>query len=123
MEPARSAALIDLTTRALASGKLDLIQLWFESSVLDRYREDPDSKILRSNSAGRLRGSGGWLVNFGIAPGDGLIHLSVGSLSIIPDSHRAYWLEHLVALPVGENFLRMSVNPGACIEDGESRPW
>src|SRR5207247_4472510 len=120
MDPTKSRALIDLTARALENGKPELIQLWFESSVLDRYREDPDSKILRSNSAGRLRGSGGWLVNFGIAPDDRFIHLSAGSLAIIPDSQRAHWLEHLVALPVGENFLRMTANPGACIEDGES---
>jgi len=123
MEPNRSAALIDLTARAVESGKLELIQLWFESSVLDRYREDPDSKILRSDSAGRLRGSAGWLVNFGIAPDDRVIHLSAGSLAIIPESQRGHWLAHLVGPPVGENFLRMTVNPGACIEDGESRPW
>lgn len=123
MEPTKSHALMDLTARALEAGKPDLIQVWFERSVLDRYREEPDSKILRSDSAGRLRGSGGWLVNFGIAPGDEFIHLSLGSLATIPEGHRAHWLEHLVALPVGENFLRMTVNPAACIEDGDSRPW
>lgn len=123
MEPAKSRAFIDLTARALEVGKPDFIQLWFESSVLDRYRDDPDCKILRSDSAGRLRGSGGWVINFGIAPADDLIHLALASLAIIPEGQRTHWLEHLVALPVGENFLRMTVNPSACIDDGESRSW
>lgn len=123
MQLSKSQPFIDLAERALRDGKSDLVQLWFESSVLDPYRADPDCAILRSDSAGRLRGSAGWLVNFGIAPDDQLIHLSFAALAVIPESQRTHWLSHLVALPSGENFLRMSVNPNACIDDGPSRPW
>jgi hypothetical protein len=116
-------ALQDLIRRALETGKTDLVQVWFQSSVLDRYREDPDSRILRSDSAGRLRAPGGWMINFGISPGDALIHMPVATAAIIPEGHREHWLSHVVGLPVGVNFVRMTLSPNACIGDGESRPW
>jgi hypothetical protein len=107
----------------MESGKFDLMQVWFESSVLDRYRGDPDCRILRSDSAGRLRGPGGWLINFGISPDDGFIHMPIGTALGISESHRSHWLSHLAGLPVGANFLRMTMTPGACIGDGETRDW
>lgn len=119
----RSQTLAELVARALETQRLELVQLWFDSSVLDRYRGDPDCRILRSNTAGRLRGPGGWLVNFGIAPGDQVIHFTAGSLAGMPEGHRPHWLAHLVGLPVGENFLRMTTNPNACIDDGPTRDW
>lgn len=123
MEATHEPALQELVKRALDNGKLELVQVWFESAVLDRYRGDPDCRILRSDSAGRLRGPGGWMVNFGISPDDALIHLPVGTALGIPEGHRDHWLSHLVGLPTGANFLRMTMNPGACIGDGETRAW
>jgi len=123
MSPDQNAALADLLRRALESNKLDLVQVWFSSSVLDRYRSDPDSRIVRSDSAGRLRGPGGWVINFGISPDDELIHIPVSAAVGIPESQRDHWLSHVVGLPVGINFLRMVSLAAACIDDGPSRPW
>jgi hypothetical protein len=123
MQQIQESALQDVVRRALEAGKLDLVQVWFQSSVLDRYRGDPDSNILRSDSAGRLRGPGGWMINFGISPDDALIHMPIATALILPEGHREHWLSHVVGLPVGANFLRMVMTPGACIGDGDSRPW
>jgi hypothetical protein len=122
-QPQRDPVLQDLARRVLESGKFDLVQIWFESAVLDRYRDDPDTRILRTDSAGRLRGPGGWMVNFGISPDDALIHMPVATAIGIPESQRAHWLEHVVGLPAGDNFLRMAMTPGACIDDGQTRDW
>lgn len=123
MQAEKTTAFQDLIGRALETGKFDAVQLWFEASVLDRYRSNPDCRILRSNSAGRLRGSSGWLVNFGIAPHDSLVHLAINTLAALPDLERAHWLTYLVHPPAGQTFLRMSVNPNACIDDGPTRDW
>lgn len=63
------------------------------------------------------------MVNFGIAAEDTFIHMPIATALGIPEGHRDHWLSHLVALPVGANFLRMAMNPGACIDDGETREW
>ncbi len=123
MQPQRDPVLQDLVRRVLDGGKVESIQVWFDSAVLDRYRGDPDSRILRTNSAGRLRGPGGFILNFGISPDDALIHMAIGTAMGIPESQRAHWLEHVVGLPAGANFLRMTMNPGACIDDGQTRDW
>lgn len=123
VETPADSAVRDLVQRAVETEKLDLLQVWFSSAVLDRYRGDPDCRILRTDSAGRLRGSGGWIINFGISPDDALIHVPARTLLGIPEGHRDHWLSHLGALPVGVNFLRMTVNPAACIDDGLSRDW
>ena len=39
------------------------------------------------------------------------------------DGQREHWLGHVVGLPVGANYLRMTLNPNACIGDGDSRDW
>jgi hypothetical protein len=123
MQATTEPALQETVRRALETGKYDLVPVWFRSSVLDRYRNDPDSRILRSDSAGRLRGPGGWMINFGISPDDELIHMPIASTLIIPEGHRDHWLSHVVGLPVGVNFLRMTLSPNACIGDGDSRAW
>jgi hypothetical protein len=123
MQPQRDPILQDLARRVLETGKYDIVPLWFESSVLDRYRGDPDCRIMRTNSAGRLKGPGGWMVNFGISPDDALIHMALATAVGIPESHRDHWLQHVVGLPAGSNFLRMTMSPGACIEDGQTREW
>ena len=123
MQPTPDPALQDLVKRALDEGKFDLIQLWFDSSVLDRYRGDPDSRILRSNSAGRVKAPGGWMVNFGISGDDAFIHMPIRTFLGVAEGHRDHWLAKLVAPPASTNFLRMTLTPGACIDDGPSRDW
>lgn len=123
MQATHEPTLQQLVSRVMESGKFDQIQVWFESTVLDRYRGDPDCRILRSDSAGRLRGPGGWIINFGISPDDAVIHMPIGTALGISESHRAHWMAHLVGLPVGANFLKMTMTPGACIGDGETRAW
>ena len=123
MAEERSSVLQDLVKRVLDTGKYDLMQVWFDSAVLQKYREDPDCRILRSDTAGRLRGPGGWMVNFGISPQDTYIHMSIATALGISDREREHWLAHVVSLPVGQNFLRMTLNPNACIGDGDSREW
>ncbi|HZT05796.1 MAG TPA: hypothetical protein VFC51_02110 [Chloroflexota bacterium] len=123
MQATESPNYRELVKRAIDAGKYDLLPVWFRSTVLDRYRGDPDCRILRTDSAGRLRGPGGWMLNFGISPDDALIHLSISTALGIPEGHREHWLSHLVSPPVGENFLRMVMTPGACIDDGRSREW
>ena len=117
----KEPVLQDLVRRVLETGKLDLAPIWFESSVLDRYRDDPDARLMRTDSAGRLRAPGGWMINFGISPDDVYIHMPIATAMIIPEGHREHWLSHAVGLPVGANFLRMNLSPNACIGDGETR--
>jgi hypothetical protein len=120
---ARSLTYRELAGRAVASGNFGSLQIWFDAHVLDRYRADPDSRILRSDSAGRVRGPGGWMVNFGIAPDNSLIHLEARFLAALPEREQPHWLDHLVIPPAGENFLKMVLSPAACIDDGLSRDW
>jgi hypothetical protein len=124
VDAVESSTLRQLVQRAIEAGKWDLIPVWFKSDVLDRYRGDPDSRILRTDSAGRLRAPGGWMINFGISPDDAFVHLPASALLGIPEGpHRDHWLAHVVSLPVGEKYLRMTLTPGACIDDGSSRAW
>ncbi|MEA2638868.1 MAG: hypothetical protein QOF51_262 [Chloroflexota bacterium] len=123
MEITKEPAYKDLVGRAIESGKFELLQIWFESNVLDRYREDPDSRIMRTDSAGRLRGPGNWMVNFGISSDDAFIHMSAVSTQAIPEGHRQHWLDHLVAPQMGATFVRIVLNPNACIGDGPTRDW
>ncbi len=123
MESTAQPLFQDLVRRAVETEKLDLVQVWFVSAVLDRYRGDADCRILRTNSAGRVRGPGGWMINFGISPDDSFIHVPARTLLGIPEGHRDHWVSHAAGLPVGANFLRMTVNPAACIDDGPSRDW
>jgi hypothetical protein len=123
MQATESPTLQQLVKRALESGKYDAIPIWFKSEVLNRYRGDPDSRILRTDSAGRLRAAGGWMLNFGISPDDAYIHIPISAALGIPEGQLDHWLSHLVCLPAGENYLRMTMTPGACIDDGRSREW
>jgi hypothetical protein len=63
------------------------------------------------------------MVNFGVSPDDAYVHMSVATALGISERERDHWLSHLVSLPVGHNFLRMTLNPNACIGDGDSREW
>jgi len=117
------AELKELVRRTVEQSKFELIQVWFDSSVLNKYREDPDTRIMRSDSAGRLLGPGRWMVNFGISPDDAYIHMPIATVLNVPERDRDHWLSHVAGLPVGANFIKMTLNPNACIGDGDSRDW
>ncbi len=119
--------MVDETLRALVwlkglNGDSGRLQLWFESTVLDKYRQ-AGFKILRTNSAGRLR-SPSWSLDFGIAEDGKLIHAALADLSQrLPEIERQHWADHAASLPVSRNFLLMRFGGGACIDDGEIRDW
>src|SRR5919199_3169092 len=109
-----AAAQQTMLYRRILGGATGLAQLWFDATVLDKYRAQPGYKIVRTNTVGRLRGPQ-WTLDFGIAgQGDRLIHLSVAdATSRIPASEREHWAAHAAALPVSTNSLLMQLTRGA----------
>ncbi|WP_157076238.1 hypothetical protein [Alicyclobacillus kakegawensis] len=106
------------------AGDLEKIQVVFDAAVLDAYREAGGFRIIRTDSSGRLSKSGAWSIDFGISgDGDKFIHAPIGSiLHRLPESEHEHWRQHVVSLPLSENFLRGLVRPG-CLDDGPIRPW
>jgi hypothetical protein len=106
------------------SEKLEKLQLFFTSKVLDKYLQTGDFKIIRTDTSGRISRRGSWSVDFGISgENDSIIHIPVESLvHRIPDSERGHWLEHGISLPVSGNFLKGLLRPG-CLDDGSIRNW
>ena len=107
-----------------AFGSFGLLPVWFDSAVLDRYREQSGARVIRSNSVGRVQVAGGWSLDFGIAADDTIIHTTVAELTErLPASEQPHWLAHLASLPLSANFLMMRLSAGACIDDGDIRDW
>ena len=111
--------------RALPAGDPALLQLAFESGVLDRYRENAAYQVIRTNSAGRVRKQGGWSLDFGIADDDRIVHASWRALTEqLPEGEREHWALHAaVAAALSDNFLRMQLSPMSCFDDGDVRSW
>ena len=113
-----------LQERALARGEYGLLPLRFRASVIDRYRERENARLLRTRSVGRIVVIGGWSLDVGIGPGDGAVEVFVQDLAErLPEAERAHWLDHLIAAPANANYARMRLTPAACIDDGEPEPW
>ena len=109
--------------RAVKSGDGSTLPIHFSASVLSRYVER-GAKILRTNTVGRLMQPGKPVIDFGIVEDDAVIHLRFGDIgSLIPESERSHWLDHLVALEASRPYLQMTLQPGACHDDGELREW
>lgn len=109
--------------RVLA-GDLGALQVSFAQEVLDRYRGQAGYRIIRTNSAGRVKAPAGWAIDFGIADQDRLIHVSAADLAqLLPESERQHWLNYLVTPPLSPTFLTMRLGRGGCIDDGEVRTW
>jgi len=105
-------------------GDLGATQVWFDQRVLDRYRAQTGFRVIRTNTAGRLRAPAGWSLDFGIADDDRLIHAAAADLAQrLPPPERQHWVGHLVTPPVSGNFLIMRLGAGACLDDGEVRDW
>ncbi len=110
--------------RKVLGGDFGVAQVWFDPRVLDRYRGQEGYRVLRTNSAGRLRASAGWSLDFGIAADDRLIHAAAADLAQrLPPAERQHWIEHVVTPPVSPIFLTMRLGAGSCIDDGDVRDW
>ncbi len=109
--------------RATSSGDASALPIHFAVTVLNRYI-GRGAKILRSDTVGRLMQPGQAVIDFGIVADDSTIHLRFGDLAtLIPESERAHWLEHLLAPEVSRAYLQMTLQPGACHDDGPLRDW
>ncbi|MCY3732960.1 MAG: hypothetical protein OXG42_01640 [Chloroflexi bacterium] len=109
--------------RAVSSGDASALPVHFSASVLRRYI-DGGGKILRTDTVGRLMQPGKAMIDFGIVEGDTVIHLRFGDVgSLIPESERVHWLDHLVPPSTSRPYLQMTLQPGACHDDGELREW
>ena len=113
--------------RVLRSGDGRALHLRFRAEVLDKYREHPSAQLIRTATVGRVSIPGSWSLDVGIAEApDGLVilHATLGDLlDRLPERERDHWVEHLVPAPASVNFLQMRMAAGACIDDGEPRPW
>ena|SRR5579871_4338473 len=105
-------------------GDLGAAHLWFNQSVLDRYRDQAGWRVMRTNTVGRVRSPEGWSLDFGIGGDDSLLHTSARELSErLPASERQHWAQHIVVPATSRNFLTMRLAAGACIDDGDLREW
>jgi len=115
---------VGMLYRRVLGGDAGLAQVWFGASVLDHYRGQSGFRVLRTNSAGRLRSPAGWTIDFGIADGDQLIHVSAADLAQrLPPADKQHWLAHVATLPVSGTFLVMRLGAGHCMDDGDVRDW
>jgi hypothetical protein len=109
--------------RALAAGDPAAVPLHFDVGVLDRYRGATGFSLIRTDTVARLRKQGGWSLDFGIAPGEALIHVQAGDLMSLPAADRDHWSGFAVSLPASKMFVQMRLSPNACYDDGEVRAW
>ena len=110
-------------SRAFAAGDPALVQVRFHARVLDRYRER-GLEIKRTDTVGRLKKAGGWSLDFGIGEGDGTVHAALGDLlQRLPAQELDHWAEHVAQSDLSENYCKMRLHPGSCIDDGDLRDW
>jgi hypothetical protein len=109
--------------RALAADDATAVQLHFEVNVLQRYRESGGFSIIRTNTVGRVKKEGGWVIDFGIAPDETSVHVAFSEVARLPEDERAHWASCALAGPSSRMFLQMRLAPGACYDDGEVRSW
>lgn len=105
-------------------GTPEKIQLFFKADVLDTYREKSGFKIIRTDTSGRISKPGGWSLDFGISgEDDSIVHIAAeGFIHRLPETERDHWLDHMITLPVSENYLKGLIRPG-CLDDGDIREW
>ena len=101
-----------------------LVQVSFDIAVLDKYRGVPAFSLIRSDTVGRVKREGGWSLDVGIGNEGRTVHAALGDLlHKLPEPEREHWAQHVVSLPLSQHFLQMRLAAGACIDDGEARPW
>ncbi|MBM2826840.1 MAG: hypothetical protein HW403_904 [Dehalococcoidia bacterium] len=124
MEITRDPYVEVVYKKLLESGDSNLVQLWFDATVLDKYRGVSSFSIIRTDTIGRISRERTWSLDFGIAPDETLIHLSLSDLlQRLPESEREHWAGHIVTHPVSILFLQTRVAPTSCIDDGDLRQW
>jgi hypothetical protein len=109
--------------RALASGDASSLQVHFDVAVLQRYREAAGYSIIRTNSVGRVKKEGAWVLDFGIAPDETAVHTTFKELERLPEDERTHWASHVLAGAASRMFIQMRLSPGSCYDDGEVRSW
>jgi hypothetical protein len=109
--------------RMLAADNLANLPLHFDAAVLDRYRGAGGYSMIRTNTVGRIKREGAWAIDVGIAPGEDMVHVFAGDLRSLPAEEREHWASFAVAPPSSKMFLQMRLQPSACHDDGEPRPW
>ena len=112
-----------LTRRALTREDATLLHLHFEVAVLQRYRETNGFSVIRTNTVGRVKRQGGWMLDVGISPDEATVHAVFADLLHLPESERDHWASHAVALASSATFISMRMTPNACFDDGEVRAW
>ena len=116
--------LMQLYRRAFGSQDPALVQVSFHVAVLDRYRGTAGYSLIRTDTVGRIKREGGWTLDVGIGEEGRTIHAGLHDLlQALPNEERDHWAQHVAALPMSRNFLQMRLAAGACIDDGEVRPW
>src|SRR5205807_2129290 len=99
--------------RSLANADSKNLQLHFDVAVLEKYRNSAGYSILRTDTVGRVVSPGQWSLDFGIAPGEPLVHASAGDLQALPETERGYWASFALSLPVSRVFLQMRLSRGS----------
>jgi hypothetical protein len=110
-----------LYRKTLLANDAALIQVTFDPAVLGKYREAGYS-IKRTRTVGRLKAPS-WSIDFGIGPADTSLHASVRSLLALPETERQHWALHTAEPNLSENYLKMLLHPGSCIDDGDTEDW
>lgn len=112
-----------LYRRVMDTVDAGLVPIWFSPQVLDKYRGQPGHRIIRTNTAARLR-TPGWQLDFGIAADDALLHASFRDVvGRLPEGERGHWADHAVGLPLSRFFTMAQLSPGTCVDDGDVREW
>jgi hypothetical protein len=111
--------------RALQSGDPGLLQVSFDVAVLSKYRGAPGVSVIRTDTVGRVRKTGGWSFDFGIAPSEQHVHASWNALqALLPESEREHWASHAgPCAAFSDMYLRMQLSPNSCHDDGDLREW
>jgi len=112
-----------LTRRALTREDATILHVHFEAAVLQRYRESNGFSVIRTNTVGRVKKQGAWMLDVGIAPDESTVHAVFADLLYLPEAERDHWASHAVALPSSPMFISMRMTPNACFDDGDARPW
>ena len=110
-----------LYRRAFTAADPAQVQVRFDIALLDRYRE-AGYAVKRTNTVGRVKAPT-WSIDFGIGAAEATIHASVGDLFRLPEVERQHWALHVAQVDLSENFLKMMLHPGSCIDDGDTRDW
>jgi hypothetical protein len=99
----------------------ELAQVCFAVAVLQKYL-DNGTTVMRTDTVGRVKAAT-WSLDFGIAPDEATIHVSLGALaSRLPESEQEHWLSHIHDASFSTNFLKMQASH-SCIDDGGLRAW